>query len=86
MPVYGQGFVPGSGAIANELTAVTRRAFVPKLVVQIYNAAPFLSMAMRNAQQNQAMQALRQQQAGPPGAGGGAAPPQAPGMQPGRAA
>jgi hypothetical protein len=43
-------------------------------------------MAMRNAQQNQAMQALRQQQAGPPGAGGGAAPPQAPGMQPGRAA
>ena len=50
MPVYGQGFVPGSGAIANELTAVTRRAFVPKLVVQIYNAAPFLSMAMRNAQ------------------------------------
>lgn len=50
MPVYGQGFVPGPGAIANELTAVTRRAFVPKLVVQIYKAAPFLSMAMRNAQ------------------------------------
>lgn len=42
--------VPASGAIYDELTAVTRRAFVPKLVVQIYKAAPFLSLAMRNAQ------------------------------------
>jgi hypothetical protein len=49
-PIYGQGYIPASGAITNELNAVTRRAFVPKLVVQIYNAAPFLSMAMRNAQ------------------------------------
>lgn len=50
MPVYGQGYIPASGAITTELTAITRRAFVPKLVVQIYKAAPFLSMAMRNAQ------------------------------------
>ena len=49
-PIAGQGYVPGSGAVFNELNAVTRRAFVPKLVVQIYAAAPFLSMAMRNAQ------------------------------------
>ena len=49
-PVYGQGFVPANGAIAQELTAVTRRAFIPKLVVQIYKAAPLLSLAMRNAQ------------------------------------
>lgn len=42
--------VPASGDIFNELAAVTRRAFVPKMVVQIYKAAPFLSMAMRNAQ------------------------------------
>ena len=49
-PVYGQGYIPAAGNIASELNAVTRRAFVPKLVVQIYNAAPFLSMAMRNAQ------------------------------------
>ena len=49
-PVYGQGYIPAAGAITTELNAVTRRAFVPKLVVQIYNAAPFLSMAMRNAQ------------------------------------
>lgn len=50
MPVYGQGFVPASGNITAELNAVTRRAFVPKLVVQLYQAAPLLSMAMRNAQ------------------------------------
>lgn len=50
MPIYGQGYIPASGNITAELTATTRRAFVPKLVVQIYNAAPFLSMAMRNAQ------------------------------------
>lgn len=42
--------VPAAGGIYDELTAVTRRAFVPKLVVQIYKAAPFLSLAMRNAQ------------------------------------
>ncbi len=49
-PVFGQGFVPSQGSIVSELNAVTRRAFVPKLVVQIYKAAPLLSMAMRNAQ------------------------------------
>jgi len=50
MPIAGTGMVPASGDIFNELASVTRRAFVPKLVVQIYKAAPFLSMAMRNAQ------------------------------------
>jgi hypothetical protein len=49
-PVLGQGFIPATGNIAAELSAVTRRAFVPKLVVQIYKAAPLLSLAMRNAQ------------------------------------
>jgi hypothetical protein len=49
-PVYGTGIVPASGAITAELNAVTRRAFVPRLVVQIYQAAPFLSLMMRNAQ------------------------------------
>lgn len=49
-PIYGTGVIPASGAITSELTAITRRAFVPKLVVQIYQAAPLLSMAMRNAQ------------------------------------
>lgn len=50
MPVFGSGIVPASGAVTNELNAVTRRAFIPKMVVQIYNAAPMLNIAMRNAQ------------------------------------
>lgn len=50
MPIPGTGLVPQSGAVYSELTAVTRRAFVPKMVVQLYKAAPLLSMSMRNAQ------------------------------------
>jgi len=50
MPVYGQGVVPASGSITNELTSIMRRAFVPKLVVQLYSAAPVLSLLMRNSQ------------------------------------
>lgn len=49
MPQLGVGIVP-SGAIGNELVAVTRRAFVPRLVVQVYKATPLLSLLMRNAQ------------------------------------
>ena len=49
-PVYGTGVVPNVGAITNELNAVTRRAFVPKMVVQIYRAAPLLNATLRNAQ------------------------------------
>jgi hypothetical protein len=50
MPIAGTGMVPPSGSIYNELNAVTRRAFIPKLVVQLYKAAPLLSLMMRNAQ------------------------------------
>jgi len=49
MPQLGVGIVP-SGAIGNELVATTRRAFVPRLVVQIYKATPLLSLLLRNAQ------------------------------------
>lgn len=49
MPQLGVGIVPG-GAIGNELVATTRRAFIPRLVVQIYKATPLLSLLMRNAQ------------------------------------
>ncbi len=49
MPQLGVGIVP-SGAIGNELVAVTRRAFIPRLVVQIYKATPLLSLLLRNAQ------------------------------------
>ena len=49
MPVLGQGIIP-SGSIATELTAVTRRAFVPKLVVQLYNSTPLLAALIANSQ------------------------------------
>ncbi len=49
MPQLGVGIVP-SGAIGNELVATTRRAFIPRMVVQIYKATPLLSLLMRNAQ------------------------------------
>jgi hypothetical protein len=49
MPQLGVGIVPG-GAVGAELQALTRRAFVPRLVVQIYKATPLLSLLLRNAQ------------------------------------
>ena len=50
MPVLGSGIMPASGAVANELTAVTRRAFIPKLVVQTYQSTPLLAMLIANNQ------------------------------------
>lgn len=41
MPLPGTGPAP-SGSLFNELTAVTRRAYVPKLFVQLYFASPTL--------------------------------------------
>ena len=49
MPQLGVGIVP-AGAVGNELVALTRRAFVPRLVVQVYKATPLLSLLLRNAQ------------------------------------
>lgn len=49
MPISGTGVVP-SGALYNELAAVTRRAFVPQLVVQLYYASPSLFYMLGNAQ------------------------------------
>jgi len=49
MPVLGTGIIP-SGAIGNELNALTRRAFIPKMVVQLYKASPTLSAMIANAQ------------------------------------
>ena len=49
MSVLGTGIIP-SGSIANELTAVTRRAFIPKLVVQLYNSTPLLAALIANSQ------------------------------------
>ena len=49
--IPGQGAVP-SGALYTELTAVTRRAFVPRLFVQIYFATPTLFYLMGMAQKS----------------------------------
>jgi hypothetical protein len=47
--ITGQGIIP-SGNVATELTYVTRRAFVPKLVVQLYNASPTAASLLANSQ------------------------------------
>lgn len=49
MALTGQGIIP-SGAVAQELTNVTRRAFVPKLVVQLYNSSPTMASLLANSQ------------------------------------
>lgn len=49
MPLPGIGVAP-SGGLYNELTAVTRRAFVRKLFVQIYFASPSLFYLWGNSQ------------------------------------
>lgn len=48
MPIAGQGAVPGAGGLYNELTAVNRRAFVPRLFVQLYFATPTLFYSLGN--------------------------------------
>ena len=50
MPIGG-GILPDSGSNQyNELTYVTRRAFIPKLVVQIYNSTPLMAALIANSQ------------------------------------
>jgi len=52
MPIPGQGVVPPAGGIYNELAALTRRAFIPRVVVQIYYSTPTLMMLLKNAQRS----------------------------------
>ncbi len=49
MAISGTGVVP-TGSVFNELSAVTRRAFIPKLFVQMYFASPSLFYLWGNAQ------------------------------------
>lgn len=49
MPLPGQGVVP-SGSLYAELSSATRRAFVPRLFIQIYFATPTLFMLLGGAQ------------------------------------
>lgn len=47
-PVTNSGIVPG-GALGAQLAAITRRAFIPSVYVQIYQSHPLLSLFMSNA-------------------------------------
>ncbi len=42
------GYLP-TGAIGAELSAITRRAFIPSLIVQVYNASPNMAALIANA-------------------------------------
>lgn len=48
MPQLGTGVLP-SGAVGTELTYLTRRGFIPSMVVQIYNASPTFACLLANA-------------------------------------
>ncbi len=50
MPLPGLGVAPAQGSLYSELAATTRRAFVPRLFVQIYYSSPSLFYMMGNAQ------------------------------------
>jgi hypothetical protein len=50
VPLPGLGVAPAAGSLYNELAATTRRAFVPRLFVQIYYSSPSLFYMMGNAQ------------------------------------
>src|SRR5215831_5612106 len=50
MPLPGIGVAPAAGSLYNELSAVTRRAFVPRLFVQIYFGSASLYYMIGNAQ------------------------------------
>jgi hypothetical protein len=51
MPIPGQGAVP-TGSLYQELTSTTRRAFIPRLFVQMYYATPSLFHLMGGAQKS----------------------------------
>ena len=51
MPIGG-GILPATGSTQfTELTYVTRSAFIPKLVVQLYNSTPLMAALIANSQQ-----------------------------------
>ena len=50
MLLPGIGVAPAAGSLYTELASTTRRAFVPRLFVQIYFGSPTLFYMMGNAQ------------------------------------
>jgi hypothetical protein len=51
--IGGSGIAPTQGgAVFNELTALTRRAFIPRVTVQLYYSTPTLNLLMGSAQRS----------------------------------
>ncbi len=50
MPQLGVGIVPAAGAVASELTAVTRRGFMTSVIVCLWQASPLMAALMQSAQ------------------------------------
>jgi hypothetical protein len=52
MPILGTGIVPSGGvnSLGGELENIVRRAFVKKLVVQLYNTSPLTAALLGNSQ------------------------------------
>jgi hypothetical protein len=50
VPQLGSGIIPASGAIATELTSVVRRAFMPRVYVQLWKSAPLMACMLSAAQ------------------------------------
>lgn len=50
MPQFGQGIIPQQGAVAAELAAITRRAFIPKVFIQLWKSTPMMAALLSHAQ------------------------------------
>lgn len=50
MPQLGSGIIPANGAIASELSSVVRRAFMPRVYVQLWKSAPLMAALLSSAQ------------------------------------
>lgn len=52
MPIANSGIVPANGSIYQELTSLTRRAYIPKVTVQLYYSTPTMMHLLGNAQRS----------------------------------
>jgi hypothetical protein len=50
MPQFGSGIIPAAGGIANELSAIVRRGYMPRMYVQIWKSAPLIAALLGAAQ------------------------------------
>ena len=50
MPQFGSGIIPQQGAVAAELAATVRRAFLPKVFIQLWKSTPMMAALLAHAQ------------------------------------